>query len=367
MKFNAETQRLEHPQARLIPQPLWDALFKNELTDTEMMLLQADMTQDQEHILEALQDLSPIYTFSGDQKLRAGVCILLGHPEYREALIQNAETLTLSPDDLLNIAVMTSRNDLISSIIAKYPNTKNWLGSAFLNACRIGNIEALEQLAAYSPEDVYAMIEYKDYKALVNAAKNNQLPVMTWLMQKLAPDERQEMLVKSHAFSDAARNGHLSAMEWLLSHLDDVNARSIMIEGYEYNAFNDAAENGLEKLLVERLSPASIRKAKSKLSQCGDAGNAIINEINCLQRGSKSSWSALWAGAEEKLAGIISALNSLPNEKYDENFIHILEDQDSALFQALFKPLSATAEPADAKLLDEIKLYITQFGSSAQL
>jgi len=243
MKFNTETQRLAHPQAGLIPQSLWDALFKNELTDTEMMLLQADMTQDQEHILEALQDLSPIYIL-GDQKLRAGVCILLGHPEYSEALIQNAEALTLSPDDLLNIAVMTNRNDLISSIIAKYPNTKNWLGSAFLNACRIGNIDALEQLTAYSPENVYAMIESKDYKALVNAAKNNQLPVMTWLMQKLAPDERQEMLVKSHAFSDAALNGPLSAMEWLLNQLDDANARSIMIKGYDYNAFNNAAENG---------------------------------------------------------------------------------------------------------------------------
>ena len=41
-----------------------------------MMLLQADITQDQAYIIEVLQDLSPTDAVSSDQKLRAGVCLL---------------------------------------------------------------------------------------------------------------------------------------------------------------------------------------------------------------------------------------------------------------------------------------------------
>ncbi|MDP3704642.1 MAG: hypothetical protein Q8R24_01875 [Legionellaceae bacterium] len=273
MKFNAEDQRLAHPQATLIPQPLWDALFRNELTDTEMMLLQADMTQDEEHVIDALQDLSPIYintfsTFSRNQKLCAGVCILLGHPEYSEALIQHAERLTLSPDDLLNIAVMTHRNELISSIIAKYPNTKNWLGSAFANACSIGNIDALEKLVTHTPKDVYAMIEYTNYRAFVNAAENNQLPVMMWLMPKLDPDERQNILMKSNAFSEASVKGHLSVMEWLLNQLDDATNRARMIEGYAgFNPFQYAAQNGHLHIMEWIMQQSSPQKRHAMLTE----------------------------------------------------------------------------------------------------
>ena len=42
MEFRFETLRMQHPQASLIPRPLWISIFNEELTEHQLTLRQSE-------------------------------------------------------------------------------------------------------------------------------------------------------------------------------------------------------------------------------------------------------------------------------------------------------------------------------------
>lgn len=119
-----------------------------------------------------------------------------------------------------------------------------------------------------------------------------------------------------------------------------------------------------EQTKVSSASMQDILQAKKRLNQCGALGEAVIAEILCLERGNHSPWSAIWAGSEEKLTAIVTAVNALPKEISTEGLNTVLIEERSILSESLFTVLGRSgdaASAADAKTLTDIQTMLDQF------
>lgn len=132
-------------------------------------------------------------------------------------------------------------------------------------------------------------------------------------------------------------------------------------------------ETNLDALLtlpaVKDVSSQSVLKAKSRLNPLGELGYAIIAEIQCLQRGANSQSLTIWTGSKEKLAAILSTVNTLP-ELTTESLTQHLVNKQSPLSQALFRPLATTAnnnQNPDEKQIQTIQSILTQAKATRSL
>lgn len=110
------------------------------------------------------------------------------------------------------------------------------------------------------------------------------------------------------------------------------------------------------------VSSQSILKAKTRLNPLGELGHAVIAEIQCLQRGCNSQNLTVWAGSKEKLAAILTAVNTLP-EVSTESLTQHLTNKQSTLSQILFRPLAKMAnsnQNPDEKQMQAIQGAVAQ-------
>ena len=147
-----------------------------------------------------------------------------------------------------------------------------------------------------------------------------------------------------------------------------VESQFLMDERFQTHAARFGGQTDLNGLvtspaLIMRsiITSSDLHKAKSLLSRCGELGEAVIAEINCLKRGSISLGSAAWTGSAEKLSAIVTAVKALP-EISAEDLVAILMNEHSDLRKSLTKSLSILidAEPPDARFLKKIQESLDQ-------
>ncbi|OGV45002.1 MAG: hypothetical protein A3F46_02365, partial [Legionellales bacterium RIFCSPHIGHO2_12_FULL_42_9] len=188
MRFNTGTERMAHPQARLIPWALWKSsnLFYHTLHDAILPLMQANDVD-----LINLLEQSPSLLQSSQLKKCAWLAIAFSHPDLSN------ETLAF-----LGIKLAIKQNDLFDVAL-------KWGKAHFLN----------HVFTNYSDNELQAMIAADDYSVFSTAAFYGQLEIVNRLLEVSSPAEQQAMIAADdyYAFRLAALNDHLEIVNRLLS------------------------------------------------------------------------------------------------------------------------------------------------------
>ena len=149
-----------------------------------------------------------------------------------------------------------------------------------------------------------------------------------------------------------------------------VESQFLMDERFQTHAARFGGQTDLNGLLTSPalimrsiITSSDLHKAKSRLSRCGEPGEAVIAEINCLKSGSISLGSATWTGSAEKLSAIVTAVKALPEEMSAEDLVAILMNEHSDLCKSLTQSISTVldAEPPDATFLKKIQESLDQY------
>ena len=251
MRFDSEAERMEHPQARLIPLDVW-WLFGNELSDFQLALMQAP-TSELGVYLESL-DRGVLQSLgTTKEKITTWLALVCSHPDVADAeLIVYASRLGLSTKDIFVCSAILGHLNFVDKLIETNPSQLQMLieaGSykAFREAAGHGHLAVMERLMELAPNNVQAMISAGDYDAFREAAGHGHLVVMERLIDKLkelAPANVQAMISRwgYGAFREAAGHGHLAVMERLME-LTPNNVQA-MISAGDYKAFRAAAREG---------------------------------------------------------------------------------------------------------------------------
>jgi hypothetical protein len=185
MIFNLERERLNHPQARLIPEFIWETYFSGRLEDGEIQLMQAPQAT-------LNNALDPFRYKSTAIKLRYWLCIIFSQPR-NDRSISSTE---------------------VSSFLNMDPRAE------FILAARTGDIEAIKQCLDRPNTDAVEMIKANSYEAFMDAVKEGHLNVIQKFMEILG-DDRLEMIKADNyaAFYFAAQYGHFNIVEELIKHV----------------------------------------------------------------------------------------------------------------------------------------------------
>ena len=319
--FKTYAERMQHPQARLIPESMWNdgTLFDCSLPDIMLPL----MTASNEELITRLNNSAPTLSLFKLKKL-AWLSIALSHPDLelltlREIATQlHLDSTTLFQllaimgnkkhlDEFLNESLNPSVQELIQaksfSAAYRYAAANGHIGIldyleskapdqvqamiqaddfyAYRNAAFNGHLGVLEHLESKAPEQIQAMIQANKFSAYRYAAANGHLGVLDYLESK-APDQIQAMIQADNfsAYWNAATNGHLGVLEHLESKApDQIQA---MIQAYNFSAYRNAAENGHLGVLEHLES-----KAPDQIQAMIQADNFYCLSECCFKR---SSW-----------------------------------------------------------------------------
>ncbi|MCH9756412.1 MAG: ankyrin repeat domain-containing protein, partial [Gammaproteobacteria bacterium] len=285
MWFYSHAKRMQHPQARLIPEGMWSYYFTSEdISDTQITLMQTEVSD-----LDAYLDRMASQNFSEVERKRAWLLIALSHPNLPDGrLIHFFRKLKLDTALQLQLTAVFGRISLLESLFkANQDNLRALVASdtyaVFKSAAVGGHLDALnlliDKLTELAPGDVHAMIAAGDYvgnyAAFRWAACGGHLDVLNWLIEKqtaLAPDKVHTMIASDDyaGFRLAARGGHLDVLNWLIelqASLAPGGVKAMIIaENYRSPiAFIWAARNGqldVLKWLIEQqasLAPGGVK------------------------------------------------------------------------------------------------------------
>src|SRR3990167_10250072 len=164
MRFEKEADRLEHPQAHLIPRQVWASYFPtNEITESEITLMTIPIDS-----ISARLGLAP--NLNQQEKERVWLAIVYSHPAAEPAkLIEFANQLGIETNTFFILAIET------------------------------GNIEILNLLiSGRTPDKVQEMIAANYYQAFGFATSRKQLVVLDWFFAKCTADKAQEMIAENN-------------------------------------------------------------------------------------------------------------------------------------------------------------------------
>jgi hypothetical protein len=156
MKFLSENERMQHPQARLIPLNVWKTFYSDELSDFQLALMQTASSDYSNYLAGldngALQDLTTIKKISADW-----LAMAYGHPDAKDYLLMNfARRLNIPTEEVFKLAAI------------------------------IGKMSMMEHLMKLAPDKVQDMIaadRYStSYEAFRVAAINGHTPVVNRLL-----------------------------------------------------------------------------------------------------------------------------------------------------------------------------------------
>ncbi|WP_412757517.1 ankyrin repeat domain-containing protein [Legionella bozemanae] len=306
MKFSTHEERMQHSQAKLIPQTIWDRFFLKDLPNSLISLMQAN----EEYLL--LDHLKAIPLPSSKSEI---LCLWLGiafsHPEFNlESLQRIGDMLGMSDELMFYAAVLWSDENYFKDLMTKYSTSSlqemiaadNYL--AFRLAAENGHLSVLQFLAEKAPEKLQEMITAHYYSAFISAAKNGHLSVLQFLAEK-SPEKLQEMIATQDyaAFIFAAVNDHLSVLQYLAEKAPEKLQE--MIAAGNYFTFRCAAQNG-HLFILQFLAEKSPEKLQEMI-----AAENYLAFIYATENNHLSVLQYLAEKAPEKLQEMIAADNYL--------------------------------------------------------
>ena len=247
MRFDSEHERMQHPQARLIPKQVWKALFNSELSDNDCFLVQMKTSDLTGHLRTIQGHLTDI-----DSKRRALFAVALGHSDLTgEALLAIGRELGLSNEWVLSCACIIGNLRVVNLLATENLELIKTYDNLVYVAASHGQLQVMERLIELIPNSAQGMLKINGIMALDSAAENGYLAVVERLM-RFAPNRMRLMIriVGYKAFCKAAENGHLDVMECFLRFMP--NQVKAMVQFETYQAFGSAACKG-NLAVMERL------------------------------------------------------------------------------------------------------------------
>ena len=245
LHINNEHCRLAHPQAGQFPLSIWNQIFNEQISFSEIDFMQRVQTSTAslDDMLQISEDLSV------SSSMRRWCCLAYGQPSTNdEMLYQFARRLNLPLQNLFNLAALTGKHTLLNRIITENPGESLAMlqaddYEAFQYAARSGNIHAINRLIELAGANAQAMLQAGNYEAFQYAAYSGNIPAINRLIE-LAGDNAQAMLQACNyaAFQNAAYSGNIHAINRLIELAGD-NAQTMLQADY-YEAFQYAALSG---------------------------------------------------------------------------------------------------------------------------
>ena len=186
MKFKTESERMQHPQARLINEFAWRDYFNSILSDVQCELMKktpdelCSMLDDPELSLQRYREL-PL-----EERYPIWIAIALAHPHLSDdVLIQAALQLNFTLDEPFWMASVIGKRSLLERIVTLTPDSVPDImvtrgNQTFLEAARGGHLDMLDRLIEFAPDKVQDMIkgDTEYYFPFMHAASNGHLHVL---------------------------------------------------------------------------------------------------------------------------------------------------------------------------------------------
>jgi hypothetical protein len=285
--FKTYEERIQHPQARLIPESMWnnEDLFNFSLADFMLPL----MTTSKEELITQLNN-SAAKLDSLRLKKVAWLSIALSHPDLELSILRNIATqLQLDNTILFQLLVIIGNkkylddflNESLNLSVQKIIQTNNFY--VYRLAAGNGHVGVLQYLEAKAPSQIQDMIQARYFYAYRLAAGNDHLEVLQHLEAK-APNQIEDMIQAAYQY--AAKNGHLEALQRLEAKAP--NQIEDMIQAENFSAYRLAAENGHLEVLkhLEAKAPNQIWEMIQADDFCAyrlAAGNGHLEVLQYLE------------------------------------------------------------------------------------
>jgi len=212
--FTSKNQQQQHPEARLIPYPIWLS-FGFNASDTSVAF--SFMSKPIEALLQGLE--KPNTT---SEAKRYFLAIAYSHSGLtNDELVQISVLLKMSPSDLFDCAIAFGKLELIESLLKMDEHKEPLLANAFRRAAGYGYVHVLDYLLTLTQKSPLEVIEINNYEIFLQAAKNGDLRVITYLIATIPQDDVLKMLAAEnyHAFYSAAQQDHVEVVKYLLEQL----------------------------------------------------------------------------------------------------------------------------------------------------
>lgn len=245
IRFANEEERQNHPEARLIPEYLWNEwdLFYGEIDEIFVPLLTKLPDQTLIQYLEILLNSIPFDNLSDyriqKNKFIAFICIIFGQKE-------------LTPEALRSVSVKLQLTDI----------------QLFHLLAQTGQLEYLRWFVSQlSPERLHAIFNERWFAGFIQAAKNGHVEVMAYLEELFTVLHREDLL-KAQAESAywlAAERGHCQAMIRIENKFPE--HVQYLIKQHNYIAYRKSSEEG--KIVVMRHLEEKTDDLQAMISQQG--------------------------------------------------------------------------------------------------
>ncbi len=214
LHFTSEILQQQHPEARLIPYPVWLSFGFN---GSDPSVAFSFMSKSIETLLQGLEKPN-----TSHEAKRCFLAIAFSHSDITyDELVQISNHLKLSPSDLFDCAIAAGKLDLIECLLKTDENRECLLANAFRRAAYYGYIHVLDYLFTLSQNPPLEIIKINNYETFLQAAKNGDLDIIKYLIDKIPKDDVLKMLAVQnyHAFFNAAQKGHFDVIQYLLETL----------------------------------------------------------------------------------------------------------------------------------------------------
>jgi hypothetical protein len=299
MLFQNETERMQHPQAKLIPISLWRDynLFRERLNNNLISLMQ----EEKESLL-----LSQLKKYTAKSATRerqcAWIAITFSHPSFNEELLFTiAKTLELSNELLFQTSIALGNLSLVRALRTYLgPIAPTVISHSFRYTAKKGYLATLCYLGELDPKQIQAMIEENNYEAFRWAAQNGHLHVLEFLAEKIQPEKAQEMFSANHceAYSLAVANGHLAILYFLEQH-----SPKDKIFSTQSSQLMELAVKGHHDSIVEHLLTFSEFFSPIEPHLVGQAGTLSLRD---LAQDHESALAALSQGEKQRLKAVLN-------------------------------------------------------------
>jgi hypothetical protein len=253
-----ERERSSHPQAKLIPPGIWDNFFvvragtrDGFLSGECIALMELDVASTMQAI-KILKDDEP------ENVIQYIYCIAITHPEIDLITLCNS---FLRPDEAFGVAAALGRLHTLEALTKRLPPEKI---AALIrnNAYYPFRMAALHEkpdvmnklLELVSETEKKTMVLTKDYEVFLNACREGRIDALNQLAETLTVTDFIKFL-NHQTFQSAAEKGQLAVFDWLLDRsIALCGATSVigMIQADNFELFKIAARAG-QRAIVERI------------------------------------------------------------------------------------------------------------------
>ncbi|MBA2649007.1 MAG: hypothetical protein H0U75_05290 [Legionella sp.] len=327
MRFKTELQRLQHPQARLIPVILWEKYSGGYLSEDMLHMMQAEDN-------ECLSFIGKLQ-YAGNKKI-TWIALAVSHP-------------TLGPPELEQIACkLEIKSDLLQFAI------------------QVGNLDLISFLTSKEPYSAQKARDNFNYKAKKSAAYAGHLAVF----QYFDTDEPLEYAVWEKMYTKSGFYGHLSILQYLEEKEPLFLARLINDNSYLFTTMLATAATNYRLDILQHFQEKAPRQLETLLAlKDFNIFNSAVREKNIQMVEKLLQFHVILAYAEahgeyDQFVNpyISKELESLHQQKsaFELNNTNTVFDVDLSMaergFYILRKLIRLSCDPA---ILDDIRFLLS--------